>query len=167
MKMKTLRNNKGFTLMELVVGMVILGLIIALTAPLLMNQYQGWAAQAGAEQVAGQMHDMQGAATNYQIATQNKATDIAGNNTTLVGSGYLQTTPVPPSSVQPYTWDMSGDPVYLVKTTTDSKTLCSKLNELYAGATAGDPPPAAVNASLNLQCFGAASPYNIQMRMYQ
>lgn len=152
--------------MELVVGMVILGLVIAITAPILMNQYRKWVVQSSAEQVADQMHNLQKASIDYQITYNTQANGITGDATTLVGSGELANIPIPPADVDPYSWDSAATPTIYAATTTGVKDICSKLNELYAGSnTDADPLPAA-SATHNLQCYGAAAPYNIRMRMY-
>lgn len=49
-------DNKGFTLIELVIALVLLGLIIAITAPLLTLRYQELVAQSAAEQTVNQLH---------------------------------------------------------------------------------------------------------------
>lgn len=148
------QNNRGFTLIELVVAMVIFGLIIALTTPILIIQYQKWTAQAAAEQTVGQLNDIYSAAQLYAFTRGSQATDIVGTPTSLVDAGFLTSAPVPANNVSVFVWDATGAPTVIVKTTTNSTEICSKINELYAGMNADETPDTTVNANKNIQCFG-------------
>lgn len=162
----------GFTLMELVIAMAIFGLLIAICSPTLVTAYTEWNNQAAAEQIANNLTDMNQAATHFAVKNGTQAADIGSGAGTLVGGGMLTGIPTSPSSASGYTWDTSytgwssAAVDAVVKTSTASRPICSKFNELFAGGAAGADPPAAVNYGRNQQCFGSG-PYTILMTMYQ
>ena len=75
--MKTLRNQKGFTLIELVMVIVILGILAAVVVP----RFANLSAEASAGALAGVAGGMSSAmATNYATRSVNPASGVAVAN---------------------------------------------------------------------------------------
>ena len=151
MKKRTV-GNKGFTLMELVIGMCLLGFIIAMTAPLLVTQYKKWSDQADAEQIGNQMNNMAAAAAQMQIATGGNPGSIAA-----LASTYIAAVPVPPSRLTGAYALSDTNKVSISTPAAGDKSLCQKFNELYAGKASDAEPAEGPATTLNLQCTGAGT----------
>ena len=169
-----LYDRKGFTLMELVIGMCILGLIIALTAPMLISQYQSWREQAAAEQIASNMQDLASGAQQYLVQTGSMPTAISGEGTTLTAKGIISAPPNPPAGGGAYTVDATtyattwgGTASVAITSAVANIGTCQQINNLYAGKAATATPATAVDATLNLQCFGDAGTYTALAQWYR
>lgn len=160
-----LRNKKGFTLMELLVCMIIAGLLIAVSATAYNNIIGDSSPRAAALGVAKDMQEMFNMSQKAFADTTVEPANLAA----LVTAGYLTAIATPPAqaSSAAYTWDTTSyngwtNPANndtAVKLTGVSLGACQKINELFAGAAANVTPPAAINYSAKMQCFGAGPTY--------
>ncbi|MDO7788645.1 competence type IV pilus major pilin ComGC [Desulforamulus aquiferis] len=108
----TLKNRKGFTLVELMVVVVIIGILAAIAVPLYNNSQQ----TAERRAVEANLRIIDGAISQYQANNSGgNPTDLAA----LVGT-YLQSTPTGPGSA---TYSVGGTPLRgLVSGTVGGKT---------------------------------------------
>ena len=168
-------NNRGFTLVEIVVVITIMIIIIAIAKPALVKNIPSWFGIGTADRIGKSLIEVGHSAVIFSAQNNGaQATGLTGGATTLVGSFALDAVPEPPSGVTAITWDAAtysgwggtaADSVVLATTT--SQTVCSQVNTNFAGGTAGAAPPAAVDYTKTLQCFGSASPYTIVYPVYQ
>jgi type II secretion system protein G len=87
------RNNKGFTLVELMVVLLILGILVAIAIPI-YNKTQDDAKKKACQ---SNLRTLDGAAAQYGAATGNYPTDPL-NNVNFVGeNGYVKTKPTCPA----------------------------------------------------------------------
>ena len=159
-----MKSNKGFTLMELLVCMIIAGLLIAISATAYNNIIGDSSPRAAALGISKDMQEIFKMAQKSLADTTTEPATLA----TLTSAGYLTAIPTPPSqaSTGAYTWDtttytgwatVSADTV--IKLPSVSLGACQKINELFAGAASGATPPVAVDTAKKLQCFGAGPTY--------
>ena len=160
---------KGFTLMELVIGMCLLGFLMALTVPLMVTRYVAWVDQSSAGLVADQMHDIAAASEKYLIENSKQPTSLG-----VLAPTCLSVLPVPPAHVGTYTWDSTSHVwgATSVGVTASipvaNATLCKQINILYAGAGVNAEPESSAKSSLNLQCWGDGSgAYTVTMRLFK
>lgn len=90
---KFMKNKKGFTLAELMVVVVILGILVAIAVPI----YNNAAGNAAERANLSNIRIIQGAVAAYRAGTGNPTAqpDIA----TLVSAGYLESAPTVPSGI--------------------------------------------------------------------
>jgi type IV pilus assembly protein PilA len=117
--MKMFRKDEGFTLVELMVVVLIIGILVAIAVPVFLNA----SANAAAKSCQANQRTINGAVTTYQattgtslgVATAGTAELLNGTGTTgvlrLVGS-YVKTAPTCPTSTGYYT--MLGDPASVI-----------------------------------------------------
>ncbi len=156
-------NNRGFTLMELVIGMCILGILIAITGPLLVTQWTNWRASGNAGTVHDQMQSIANGTNQYIIAHHGSTpADIPA----LVSAHMITTVPAPPLDVDAYAFDAATTPgtVYVTSSTTVA-AICNSINTQYNGAAAGSDPEATLNSNKNFQCVGSEGAYSITMKL--
>lgn len=166
------RDQRGFTMVEMLVVLVLVGLVVTFLFSVLGSSFSNASIQQSATKIADDMRSINDASQKYTLTTANQSANLAA----LTGGGYMTTVPVPPATggVTAYAWDNStytntwgtaaADSV--VKSTTTALPVCQMVNQLFAGAAANATPPAAVSGTLDLQCFGAASPYTIVKTIY-
>jgi len=169
---KHVKDQKGFTMVEMLVVLVLVGLVVTFLFSVLGSSFSNASIQQSATKIADDMRSINDASQKYTLTNATQAPSLAS----LTAGGVMTTVPVPPATggVTAYTWDnatytatwgtAAADTV--IKTTTTSINVCEMVNQLFAGAAAGTTPPAAVNGALDIQCFGAASPYTVLKTIY-
>jgi type II secretion system protein G len=93
------RNNKGFTLVELMVVLLIIGILVAIAIPI----YNSTQAKAKERACEANLRTLDGAAAQYHAANEGWPNDI--NN--LVPD-YIQNTPKCPTNNGNYVWDSTN-----------------------------------------------------------
>lgn len=142
--------DKGFTLIELIISMSILGLVIALTLPFLVGRYQIWALDAAANQVVFNIRDLAESGSIYKIQKGISPTGVVGGTPdTLQGAGLLRISPRPPG---PYSYGFETDAKGILTDVVSldlgpGADLCKRINEITAGAGASVPVVAGGNIS--------------------
>jgi len=156
-------NNKGFTLMELIIGMSVLGLLIAMTAPLLVTQWNNWRDSGAAATVHDQMQSVANGTNQYLISHHGS---LPADIPALVTGHIISTAPNPPAAVTAYAFDSSTTPgtVYIT-TTTDTAGICNYVNFKFGGAQDGDTPAATMDTNKNFQCVGSEGAFTITMKL--
>jgi len=159
-----LKNEKGFTLMELLVCMIIAGLLIAVSATAYNNIIGDSSPRAAALGIAKDFQEVFNVSQKSFADTTSEPADL----TALTTSGLLTAIPTPPTqaSASPYVWDTttysgwaSASADTVVSLAGVSEGTCKKINELFAGAVSGATPPGAVDTKKKTQCFGAGPTY--------
>ncbi len=162
--MKALRNEKGFTLLELLIVIIVLALIAVLLFSFLGNPLQKTSVQSSAVQIADNLRVLDEAWNQYYVS---KTTEPASIDA-IVTEGILKAKPEPPSAAKKsgysgtfaYTVDTTNynlggsttkDTVILLEGITDD--VCKKINHLYAGAGENDAIPNAVTTGKSIQCY--------------
>lgn len=88
-----MENTKGFTLVELMVVLLVLGILVAMAVPL----YCSVTERAKTNSCATNLRTMDGAAAQYYSAQGNWPTAGTAGVDDLVSANYLQTVPVCPT----------------------------------------------------------------------
>lgn len=89
-----IRNEKGFTLIELMVVVLIIGILVAIAIPVFSNA----AANAKTQACKANLRTIDGAISQYQ-ANEGGLPPDAGNLNLLVTSGYLKQAPKDPHDI--------------------------------------------------------------------
>jgi len=167
----------GFTMVEMLIVIALIGLIIAFLFSKLGNSFTSAATSQAATQIADDMRSINDATQKYSIEKASNATGFADLATASNGGGpFLAMTPVSPSTIgsPAYTWDSATNVWGTVMADTSVKItipaanigVCQAINFQFAGAaSAGTAVPGAVNAALDFQCFGAG-PYTAVKSIY-
>lgn len=96
--MKALRNEQGFTLIELMVVVLIIGILVAVAVPVFVNASNN----AKVTTDKANLRTLDGAIQTYQADTQTDLTNAAGGLSLLVPQ-YVKAIPKCPLSASPYT----------------------------------------------------------------
>lgn len=174
---KRMRNANGFTLVEMIIVIALLAVVIAITTPYLAKKIPSWFAGATSAQVAKNFNEIKQAGVIFSATPINNgtlATGMTGGVTTLVGGGALDSVPTSPYGIGAYTWDASKDYGWgttafdsVVTATTASLECCAQFNVLATGTADGATPPAALDTTKNMQCYGASGgPYTMIIPVY-
>ena len=162
---RLVRNKKGFTLVEMLIMLAVVGVIAGILFGVVGNTYSDSATKGNAIQVADGLRQISEGMQNYQAQNTTKAT-----LTTVVSGGFITTLPVVPAVIgNAWTLDSTtaAPATLLTLTIPDAQVdVCKKINEMYAGATSGAAPAATPSTSKDLQCAGAAGAYIAQKIVY-
>lgn len=101
--LRMFRNEKGFTLIELMVVVLIIGILIAIAIPL----YNVATARAETRTCQANLRTIEGAINTYRASTDAYPGDIA----TMVTAGYLKRTPECPTADAGYSFTAGSPPV--------------------------------------------------------
>ena len=165
-KLQQLRNQKGFTLIELMIALVVVGFIVTVLVAAFSNPIREASVNQAATKIGDDMRMFDEMAQRFTLNTTTQAGALAS----LVGAAYFKTLPVAPTQASPNsyaldtatytnTWGtVAADTV--VTLTNVSNLVCQRVNEMYAGDAPAAAIPAAVRANLGLQCFGAGANNN-------
>lgn len=104
-KMQKANNQKGFTLVELMVVVVILGVLVAIAVPI----YNNVSADAKTKACLSNMRIIVGAGESFKAASATNAypADIAA----LVSGGYLKSAPICKEGTTAYTYTQATNTV--------------------------------------------------------
>lgn len=185
-KTNVLRNNSGFTMIEMLIVIILIGFVITFLFNYLGNAFKGAASQQAASKIADDMRTINDAGARYQMEQATNATALTTAATSLAvkvstsGTPYIVTIPSPPttgttSGTSIYTWDAAtytgwgtaaADSVITLPGIT-SIDVCEQINSQFAGIAANTTPPAAVDFTKDVQCFGpAGGPYTALKTVY-
>jgi prepilin-type N-terminal cleavage/methylation domain-containing protein len=158
-----MQNQKGFTLVEMLIVLVLIGLAIALMVGIFGNPFATASIDSTASRVIDDLRSIEGAAQSYKAKEAATPTGISGAATCLVEKGYLKvkpTAPAPIPNTNEYTWTTSGvtdfggtaaaDTIVTLGGINDD--ICKAINKAAYGDTTGIIPPAVSNTK-NIQCY--------------
>ena len=165
-KASGLRNQKGFTLVEMLIVLVLIGLAVALMVGIFGNPFANASVDSAAARVIDDLRSIEGAAQSYKAKEAATPTGISGTATCLVEKGYLKVSPTAPSPISnAYNWTTTGVTAFGSTGTDTVVTLagintdiCKAINKAAYGDTTGT-IPASVSGTKNIQCYGSADPY--------
>lgn len=159
----TMQNQKGFTLVEMLIVLVLIGLAIALMVGIFGNPFATASVDSAANRVIDDLRSIEGAAQSYKVKEAATPTGISGAATCLVEKGYLKVNPTAPAPIpntNTYTWETSG---YTAFGTTSPDTvvtlgginddICKAINKAAWGDTTGT-IPVSISGTKNIQCYG-------------
>lgn len=159
-------NNRGFTLIEMIIVIVLVGGLMAILVPKIVNQFQTSATQNARNEIIDMMRSIDDGA---QLNLTKYTTEIS-TLAQLVSTGILRTDPVPPPEAQDSNY--TGTYAYQIDTssfTTQFGTaapdtvalltgvtydVCVSINEKFGLTSGGAAPPTTVSAGKDPQCFG-------------
>ena len=168
-QMRKQRNNKGFTLVEMLVMLGVVGLIAGILFGVMGNVFGDSSVKAAAVQSADGARQINDGMQNYQAQKSAKA-DLA----TVVSSGMLTALPTVPTALgTSWTLDTTTftPKTILTLSVPDAQiAVCQKINEMYAGLAEGAAVPATWGAGTvagkDLACTGAAGAYKLHKQVY-
>lgn len=183
-KKTTVKNNKGFTLIEIVIVIVLIGGLAAYFVPKLVSVGAENSAKTAANTVLEDLRQISDAGIAYSSKTTQEVSTTAEIASKLVANNHLVVAPVPhanykdSASTGAYQYDLdaasytthfgtaAADTVIKVNGVT--KLICQKIDEQTGLIAAGANPPAAVTTGKDPQCFGSggASGYTVIKLMY-
>jgi len=157
-KTTVLQNQKGFTLVEMLIVLVLIGLAVALMVGIFGNPFANASIDSTATRVIDDLRSIEGAAQSYKAKEAATPADLAA----LVTKGYLKLTPTAPAPIpntNSYAWTTSGvtafggagnDTVVTLGGINDD--ICKAINKAAYGTAA---VPTSVDGSKNIQCYGS------------
>lgn len=162
-QLKQLRNNKGFTLVEMLVVLALVAVVAGLAFSVMGDTFSDSSIKAAATKVGDDMRQVSDASKNYQAQ---KASNAAATSD-LVTGGYLTMMPSPPSqsgggsyvwdtATYTNTWKTAAADTVVTYNMNNKDSVCKKINELFNGAAEGAAIPAAIDGTKDMQCFGTA-----------
>ena len=164
-KVSGLRNQKGFTLVEMLIVLVLIGLAVALMVGIFGNPFANASIDSTATRVIDDLRSIEGAAQSYKAKEAATPADLNA----LVTKGYLKlvpTAPAPIPNTNSYTWTTTGVTAFGGTGTDTVVTLgginldiCTAINKAAYGAAASAAIPTSVDGTKNIQCYGSADPY--------
>lgn len=182
-KTNILHNNKGFTMIEMLIVIILIGFVITFLFNYLGNAFKGAASQQAASKISDDMRTISDAGARYQMEQATNATALTGVATALdtklssSGTPYIVTIPSPPTTGTTtgtaYTWDATAytgwgtsapDSVITLPGIT-SIDVCEQINSQFAGIAANTTPPTSVDIKKGVQCFGSG-PYTALKPVY-
>lgn len=182
-KTHLLRNNAGFTMIEMLVVIILIGIVVSMTIKYVGGGFSNASVQQGAISIADDTRGIYETAQRYKLEKAADATGLTGSATALTvavasdGKPFMTMVPVAPTTgvSGSYTWDAAtytntwgtaaADAV--VEITVTSTAVCSQINQQFAGLAANAVPPVAVDGTKDVQCFGpAGGPYKALKTIY-
>ncbi|MCL5237740.1 MAG: type II secretion system GspH family protein [Nitrospirae bacterium] len=182
--MLKIREQKGFTLVEIVVIIALLAIVALIVFQIFGNPFKQSSTDGNTTQIFEQFRAVEQGASQYYALNMKETPDIA----TLTTAGILKTLPAPTTSAREptntytsgYTIVLSnqypsgttitgfGGPAtdtvaYLEGVTQD---ICSQVNYRFARGVQGATPPAAIDYTKSLQCYGTAPNFVVLMPVY-
>lgn len=182
---KNLSNQKGFTLIEVIIVIVLIGGLAAFFVPKLVSTGAENSAKSGANIVIEDMRAISEAGVAYATKTTQEVANTTNIETKLVAGNYLASSPVPKADLKDsaytgtgysyainnstYTTEFgtaSADTVVTISGVTQQ--VCQKIDENFGVIAAWATPPAAVTAGKDPQCFGSggATGYTVIKLLY-
>lgn len=182
-KNNLLRNNAGFTMIEMLVVIILIGIVISMTIKYVGGGFSNASIQQGAITFGDDSRGIYEIAQRYRLDKAADATGLSGSATTLTvavdssGKPFMTVIPVAPTTgvSGTYTWDSStytntwgtASPDSVIKLAVTSTAVCSQINQQFAGAAANTTPPTSVDGTKDVQCFGpAGGPYTALKTIY-
>jgi prepilin-type N-terminal cleavage/methylation domain-containing protein len=177
-KTNVLNNNKGFTMIEMLVVIILIGFVVSFLFNYAGNAFSNASSQQAASKIADDMRTISEAASRFTMEKATQATGFGTGATQLSavsvqsGSPFLSSLPNPPTSGTTsgiaYTWGTTdtafggtGNDAVVSLTGIASKEVCQQINSQFAGAASGSATaiPAAITYTQDIQCYGAAGAY--------
>lgn len=168
--MLSIKSKAGFTLIELGVVLVIIGVVAALAIPYIGDAYTSMSIRAAATNIVKQAEVINYGAKKIFAETTAEITLLS--SLTTGSNPSLEALPAPPYSaagtgaVNPFAFALDsinytgwgGASADTVITLTGLKpAVCQKINDDFTNLGIGAAIPAAVDTSKNLLCFGAGT----------
>lgn len=185
MSMSKKMNQKGFTLIELMIVIAVIMFLAVLVVVAFQNPLSGASTKTAAAQITDQLRKISDAGTMYQTNTTTRATSL--NDLTTGANAVFSFVPQPPTQAQEAT-ATSGTFGYYLTTQFPAGTnvtafggagidtigaidritfdVCAKINEVNNGAAAGAAPPATYSGTRGIQCVGSAPNYSALIPVY-
>ena len=175
-KATVLQNQKGFTLVEMLIVLVLIGLAVSMMVGIFGNPFANASIDSAATRVIDDLRSIEGAAQAYKVkegTTPTKIISATPTDSTLVSKGYLKLAPTPPSPITSgtnYAWDTTGVTAFGASNTTAdtvatlllagdaSSDICKAINKA-ANGTDALPTSATPDPAKNIQCVGTSAPY--------
>jgi len=178
-----IKNQKGFTLIEMLIVIALVGMVVMMLTSLFGNPFAGAATSGAATQIADQFRAVEGAAIRYQTEHTRPVSTI----TTLVNEGMMKMIPIPPVSAKEETATTGSYTVRLSKQYPTGTNLtgfgghgidtivlleqitadvCKEINYKFGVTDQGATPPASINYQKGQQCFGTSPNYTSILPVY-
>ena len=170
-------SEAGFTMVEMLIVIALIGLIVAFLFSKLGNSFNGAAQSQAATQIADDMRSVTDAAQRYSMEKATNAVSFANLGTASNSGGpYLSMIPNSPSTIGApvYALDVAtyttggtaaADTVVKVAIPAANTAVCQAINYQYAGLGIAAAVPGAVDVTKDMQCFGAG-PYTALKTVY-
>ncbi|WP_243374647.1 prepilin-type N-terminal cleavage/methylation domain-containing protein [Geotalea sp. SG265] len=155
----TIKNQKGFTLVEMLVMLLILGLVVVILVSVFADPFKTASSQSNVTRVVDQISQLSNAADSYYTWEKRPYSDADFSG--LTNKGYLKGVPKAPENIfdgdsQPYVIDRTTYSFPAVVLSPVKGDFCLALDKkaaaLAENSAVGD-IPAAVNSGKNVQCI--------------
>lgn len=176
------KRSKGFTLVELLICLAVMGLLVALFGPRLVNASKGSSVNQAAVKIYDDMRVINDAADNYFNDKTAEADDIVADLVQATPDNYIKAEIDPPAQAKESTfagtyeyaldnstynaWKNAANNDTVLVLAGVTQEVCQKVNEKYAGYAEGAAIPAAVVATKDLHCFGGGPSYTVVKPIY-